>query len=109
MANDIYSEWKDVVAGVPQGTKLGPWLFLIMINDLEISSADGNVIFVDDTTSFEIVEKDKSSSMQLTADEASAWSNVNMFQIQPKKCKELRISLKKNLEHMKILPLMEVQ
>jgi hypothetical protein len=96
MANDIYSEWKDVVAVVPQGTKLGPWLFLIMINDLEISSADGKVIFVDDTTSFEIVEKDKSSSMQLTADEASAWSNVNMFQIQMKKCKELRKSFKKN-------------
>ena len=73
-----------------------PATTLIMINDLEISSADGNVIFVDDTTSFEIVEKDKPSSMQLTADEASAWSNVNMFQIQPKKCKELRISLKKN-------------
>ena len=100
MANDIYSEWKAVVAGVPQGTKLGPWLFLIMINDLEISSADGNVIFVDDTTSFEIVEKVKSSSMQLTADEASAWSNDNMFQIQPNKCKELRISFKKNPGHI---------
>ncbi len=34
--------------------------------------------------------------MQLMADEASAWSNDNMFQIQPKKCKELRISFKKN-------------
>ena len=93
--NDIYSEWKDVVAGVPQGTKLGPWLFLVMINDLEISSANGNVIFVDDTYSFEIVEKDKSSLMQSMANEASLWSNDNMFQIQPKKCKELRISLKK--------------
>ena len=95
MENDIFSEWKDVVAGVPQGTKLGPWLFLVMINDLEISSADGNVIFVDDTTSFEIVEKDKSSLMQSMADEASLWSNDNMFQIQPKKCKEMRISFKK--------------
>ena len=57
MGNDIYSEWKDVVARVPQGTKLGSWPFLVMINDLEISSADGSVIFVDDTTSFEIVQK----------------------------------------------------
>ena len=29
MTNDIYSEWKDVMAGVPQGTKLAPWLFLV--------------------------------------------------------------------------------
>ena len=66
-----------------------------MINYVEISSADGNVIFVYDTTSFEIVEKDKSSLMQSMADEASLCSNDNMFQIQPKKCKEMRISFKK--------------
>ena len=31
MANDCFSEWGNVPAGVPQGIKLSPWL---MINDL---------------------------------------------------------------------------
>jgi hypothetical protein len=59
------------VAGGRQGTQLRPLLFLVMINDLEIASADGNVIFVDDTITFEIVEKDKSNLAQTIADEVS--------------------------------------
>ena len=34
--NGVFSDWLDIPAGVPQGTRLGPWLFLAMINDLRL-------------------------------------------------------------------------
>jgi hypothetical protein len=94
LESDILSNWGEVTAGVPQGSKLGPWLFLVMINDLEIKSSDGKAIFVDDTTTFEIVDKHGQSTAQVIVVEISNWSIQNKFQIQPKKCKEIRISFK---------------
>ena len=85
------SEWRSVPSGVPQGTKLGPWLFLIMINDLTIRKASLR-IFVDDTTTSEVVKKGQQSKAQITANEVVDWSTKNRFQLNSEKCKELRIS-----------------
>ena len=91
LGNDCVSEWRKVPAGVPQGTKLGPWLFILMIDDIDTSNAE-LWKYVDDTTIAECVDKNKNSTIQSDVEELIAKSNCNKFQLNEAKCKELRIS-----------------
>ena len=88
--NEVYSEWLNVPAGVPQDTRHGPWLFLMLINDLRLP--DGP--FADDNTISEIVPPSKQSALQRGVDFISTWSQENRLQLNPSKCKELQSCFK---------------
>ena len=65
-----YSEWGFVPCGVPQGTKLGPWYFILMINDLSITEPY-LWKFVNDTTVSEIVRKGSISKVRDIVDQVT--------------------------------------
>ena len=95
----VVSDWKITHAGVPQGTKLGTILFVIMINDLALKSPlrSNHWKFVDDVTMSEIVDTGQRSLIQCDLDKISSWAKENNMNLNPKKCKEMLLCPLKNI------------
>ena len=82
------SNWKSVLSGVPQGSVLGPILFLIYINDLDDSITSNVLKFADDTKLFRkvITDGDK-QHLQNDLDRLVKWSEKWQMLFNFGKCK----------------------
>ena len=66
--NGSFSEFTSIESGVPQGSILGPLLFLIYINDLETNIKSNIKFFADDTMLYSIVKDPNLSAIDLNHD-----------------------------------------
>ena len=66
--NGQCSSWSSVLAGVPQGSILGPLLFLIYINDLPENLQSTVKLFADDKSLFSTMYEPNISASQLESD-----------------------------------------
>ena len=94
------SSQADVISGVPQGTVLGPLLFLAFINDLPdaVSHSDPR-LFADDCLLYRLVKTDDDARrLQEDLDALEEWETKWQMKFHPEKCQVIRININKRFE-----------
>ena len=86
------SNWNTIDAGVPQGTKLGPILFLIMINDACEAAPIRYLKYVDDLTLIESRKLTQQPLMQDALNDFSSWTGNNNMKLNPTKCCTMQVT-----------------
>ena len=102
VVNGQSSSWASVLAGVPQGSVLGPLLFLIYINDItsEVQSSEVR-LFADDTILYIFIDNPIQSAQALNDDLAriSQWAREWLVKFSAPKTKTMTISRKRKHQH----------
>ena len=93
IVNNSTSSWKMVSSGVPQGSVLGPVLFVIYINMMvEIAGLSELFLYADDLKTFEEIRGNEDiEQLQLDIDKHYNWTRYSLLRFHPDKCVAMRI------------------
>ena len=98
--NGELSSPKPVISGIPQGSVLGPLLFVLYINDLPDVVKSNILLFADDTKIFNQV-KSRSDALLIQEDinELEQWSDKWLLRFNTDKCHVLTLGKIENIQH----------
>ena len=86
-----------MTSGIPQGSVLGPLLFVIFINDLPTQVKSDLFLFVDDTKIFRnIRSEDDRETLQKDINNMLEWANKWQLEFHPDKCVSMSINNKED-------------
>ena len=92
-----FSNWSPVTSGVPQGTILGPTLFLLYVNDIPNVVTSSIKMFADDTKIYrEINNAEDTLALQSDLDCLENWTRSWQVKFNPQKCETMRITHKQD-------------
>jgi hypothetical protein len=95
------AEWKDVTSGVPQGSVLGPLLFLLFINDFPDALECTTKLYADDAKLLSIINTPADAAqLQLDIDKSTDWTNAWLMKFNIAKCKVMHIGGKTKSQHV---------
>ena len=97
---EVVSSWEEVTSGVPQGSVLGPTLFILYINEISEILMSLSELYADDTKLLKEIESEEDIHiLQNDINRIVDWTRTWLMKLNESKCKVMHIS-RTNEKHL---------